>query len=272
MADKKYGRVTEVTQVQDDTRLLTLQLEEPDSIEFIGGQYVIIHSEAEIEPGKAAKGTFTIISPEAQTDRIRLAVKQIGEGPCTKWLNQAVKVGDRIGYSGPWGAKNYESAIGDVDALFVATDTGINAVLGFLNSRNAAACLPRARVLWLVPSENYFLAPDFVRRSLPAAVRERFRVEFISEPATPERPEQAVRIVEEELQQLTPRYTLLTGDGDVITALQALLMERGLGANVTIEPYFHKPQKPTEVKKNSAPGSRPEPAQLPPRKPQRTSS
>lgn len=272
MADKKYGRVVDITQVQDDTRLVTLQLEQPDSIEFIGGQYIIVHSEAELEPGKAAKGTFTIVSPETQTDRITLAVKQIGDGPCTTWLNQTVKVGDRIGYSGPWGAKNYESPPGDVEALFVATDTGINALLGFLNSRNGAACLSRARVLWLVPSENYFLDPDFVLKALPAAVRERFHVEFIAKPASPERLEQAVKIVEQQLQGFEPRYSLLTGDGDVITAVQKLLMDRGLGANVNTEPYFNKPQKSAGVKKNSAPDSPPGLAQQQQPKPQRTPS
>lgn len=268
MADKKYGRIIEIAQVQEDARLITLQLEEPDRIEFIGGQYIIVHSEAELEPGKVAKGTFTIISPETQTDRITLAIKQIGNGPCTNWLNQSVGIGDRIGYSGPWGAKSYETPLGDVESLFVATDTGINTLLGFLNSRNAAASLSRARVLWLVPSETYFLSSEYVRQAIPAAVRDRFRIETIFRPADPERVEQAIEIAEEVLEDFQPRYSLLTGDGDVISAIQNLLMERGLGANVTLEPYFNKPQK-ADVKKNSAVDSPPELAQPQPPKPQR---
>lgn len=271
MAEKKYGRVVEIAQVQDDARLITLQLEDPDHIEFIGGQYIIVHSEAEIEPGKVAKGTFTIISPETQSDRITLAIKQIEDGPCTRWLNQTVKTGDRIGYSGPWGAKSYEAPLGDIEALFVATDTGINTLLAFLNSRNAAVCLPKARVVWLVPPENYFLDPDYVRQAMPAAVRERFRVEWIAKPSVPERMAQATAVIEEELQEFEPRYSLLTGDGDVISAVQNLLMERGLAANVTLEPYFNKPQK-ADAKKNSGPGSPLAPVQPQPPKPQRAPS
>ncbi len=269
MADKKYGRVISIEQVRSDSRLITLQLQEPDSIEFIGGQYVIVHSEAEIEPEKVAKGTFTIISPETQTEQITLAIKQIGDGPCTTWLNRTLKVGDRLGYSGPWGAKNYETCLGDVDAFFLATDTGINAVIGFLNSRNAAACLPRARVLWLLPSSAYFLDVDYVRQALPQLVRDRFGVKFIAETGVALRVDQAIDHVEEELQHVQPRYSLLSGDGDVLVAVRDLLMERGLGSNVTMETYFNKPDKGADSKKNFVAASQPEPVPPPPPKLQR---
>ena len=271
MADKKLGRVISIDQIQDHTRVITLKLETPESIEFVGGQYVIVHSEVEVEPGKVAKGTFTIISPETQTDRITLAVKQIGDGPCTTWLNRALRVGGLLGYSGPWGAKNYETSVGNVDALFVATDTGINAIIAFLNGRNALACLSRARVLWLLPSEDYFLTIDFVKNALPAAVRDRFQVEFIPQPGIAMRVEQAVAIVEEKLKAFEPRFSLLSGDGEIIAAIRDLLMERGLGANVTLEPYFNKPDKDADLKKNFVRASRPAPAQPPRPKPQRGS-
>ena len=266
MADKKYGRVTAIEQVQSDTRLITLRLEEPDSIEFLGGQYVIVHSEAELEPGRVAKGTFTLISPESEPNQITLAVKQVEGGLCTRWLNQSLKVGDRLGYSGPWGAKNYETPVGDVDALFVATDTGINTAIAVLNSRNAAACLARARVVWLVPSSEYFLDVDYVRQRVPEAVCDRFRVEFIADVGVALRVEQALTIVEEELVHVEPRYSLLSGDGDVLLAVRELLLERGLGSGVTMESYFNKPEKGSDLKKNSAVDSQPAPArQRPPK-------
>jgi ferredoxin-NADP reductase len=271
VADKKTGRVIAINQVQEHTRLITLQLESPPSIAFAGGQYVIVHSGVELEPGKVAKGTFTIVSPETQTDRITLAVRQIGDGPCTTWLNRTLRVGDELGYSGPWGAKNYETPVGDVEALFVATDTGINAVLAFLNSCNAAACLSRARVVWLLPSDDYFLPIDYVKNALPAAVHERFQVEFIAPPGTSLRVEQAVAIVEEQLKSFEPRYSLLSGDGDILAAVRDLLMERGLGANVTLETYFNKLDKDADVKKNFGPATRREPARPQPLKPQRGS-
>ncbi len=263
MADKKFGRVAAIEQVQHDTRLIYLELEEPATIDFVGGQYVIVHTEAEIEPGKVAKGTFTIISPEAQSGRMTLAIKQIAGGPCTTWLNNALNVGDRLGYSGPWGAKNFQNAVGEVDALFLATDTGINATIGFLNSKNAAACLPRARVLWLLPARDYFLDIDFVRNALPEDVRSHFRVKLISDVGTTPRVDQALKFVEEELADLQPRFALLSGDGDVLVPVRQLLTDRGFGSAVTMEPYFNRPEKKDDSKKNSARDSQPEPAPQP---------
>lgn len=253
MAEKKLARVVAIEQVQHDARLIHLELEDPPTIEFVGGQYVIVHSEAEIEPGKVAKGTFTIISPETHTDRITLAIKQIGDGPCTTWLNHSLSVGDQLGYSGPWGAKNYQNVVGAVDSLFLATDTGINAAIGFLNSRNAAACLPHARVLWLLPAKNYFLDVDYVRNVLPEPVRGQFRLDIIADVGEARRVDQALKLVEEELKDLQPRFALLSGDGDVLAAVQQLLTHRGFGSAVTMEPYFHKPEKEDDSKKNSAP-------------------
>ena len=269
MADKKIARVVKIDQVQPDARIIELQLEEPASIEFIGGQYVIVHTDAEIEPGKVAKGTFTIISPESATDRMILAIKQIGDGPCTTWLNQSLNEGDQLGYSGPWGAKNYETEVGDVDALFLATDTGINAAIGFLNSKKASACLSKAHVLWFVPSTEYFLAEDYVRQVIPEVVRERFRMVTIAPIGDSVRVEQALSEVEKVLQDLKPRYALLSGDGDVLEPARQLLTARGFGSSVTMEPYFNKPDPKADSKKNNfAPVSPPAPAPLPPPKPQ----
>ncbi|MDA7980253.1 MAG: FAD-dependent oxidoreductase [Pirellulales bacterium] len=266
MADRKFGRVVAIEQVRHDTRLLHLELEKPATIDFVGGQYVIVHTKAEIEPGKVAKGTFTIISSEAQPGQMTLAIKQIDSGPCTTWLNNSVNVGDRLGYSGPWGAKNYDHAVGEVDALFLATDTGINTTIGFLNSKNAAACLSRARVLWLLPARDYFLDIDYVRNSLPENVRSRFRVELISDISTPPRVDQALKLVEEELTNLQPRFALLSGDGDVLGPVQQLLTDRGFGSAVTMEPYFNKPDKKDDSKKNFVRASQPELAPQPLRK------
>ena len=271
MAGKKFGRVIAIDQVRDHTRLITLHLDTPESIEFVGGQYVIVHSEVEVEPGKVAKGTFTVISPETQTDRMTLAIKQIDDGPCTTWLNRTLRVGDLLGYSGPWGAEKYETAIGNVDALFVATDTGINATIGFLNSRNAMACLPRARVLWLLPSEDYFLPIDYVRNALPEAVRDRFQIGFIAQPGIAMRVEQAIAMFEEQFKSFEPRYSLLSGDGDVLVAIRDLLLERGLGTNVTLEPYFNRPDKDADLKKNFVRASPQERVLPQPLKPQRGS-
>lgn len=241
MATTKYGIVKRIEQVHRDVRLITVGMVEPEELGFVGGQYIIITSEVQNAEGKEAKGTFTIASKESVQNEFQLAIKQLVDGPCTTWLCHTLKVGDKLPFSGPWGAKNFETEIGAVNALYMATDTGITSLISFLNGKNAQQTLKRCRVLWFLSSKDYFLDPEFVKQALPETVHENFHIEYIAEPKFSLRIGQACDFIESLLDKFKPQYSLLAGDGDIVVPVKEILYKRGLGANVVTEIYFHKP-------------------------------
>ena len=235
------GIVTEIKEVQSDTRIITIRFEE--NIEFFGGQFIIADSGVPIEDGKTAKGAFTIISKEGMNNEISIAVKKLEAGPCTTYMNNILKVGDSLGISGPWGAAKYETELGDVESLFLATDTGITSLIGFLNGENAKACLDKSRIVWFVATDDYFLTEQEVRDRLPDQIRDSLVVHHIAAPEFATRTDQALNILEDILKGFKPKLSYLVGDGDVLVPVQDLLQEKGCGANITTEYFFNNPDK-----------------------------
>jgi ferredoxin-NADP reductase len=240
MAEQKLGTVRR-SEDQLGARLIELELERP--LGFVGGQYVIVNSGVQLGDGKLAKRAYSIVSADESREqqRLLLAVKQIDQGPASSWL-RALKIGDQVPFSGPWGKFLPDDARPRAGTWVIATDTGITAALGLVRGRAFAPQLAAAQLLWLVESEDYFLPDAWVRGEVPASLR--YRRAPLPPSGHPARVDAALAMVRELLHDGAPESVFLSGDGAVLYPLRELFGTAGVDeGSVRLEAFFNNPQR-----------------------------
>jgi ferredoxin-NADP reductase len=237
MAVPRFARITAATALGPDTRLLDLVASEP--LGFVGGQYIIVDSGLVLPNGKAAKRAYSLLSADGDQLRFQLAVKRIAGGLGSGFLHDATADAE-IKFSGPWGKLvPAEDARGRT--LVLATDTGITAALGLLQSARFAPLLADTTFLWLRTGPDYFLPEPLVRGWLPAALRAA-HFEALPPIDHPERISWVRSLVRDLLPSLTQAF--LAGDGAVNYALLDDLVAAGMPATRdSVESFFNMPKK-----------------------------
>lgn len=90
------GTVVEHVDLSPTIKGITLALDE--DFDFQAGQYVQLRV-----PGEDTPRAFSLANPPGQARRVELNVRRVPEGKGTGWLHDAVTVGDRIDFAGPFG-------------------------------------------------------------------------------------------------------------------------------------------------------------------------
>jgi ferredoxin-NADP reductase len=241
MATHKTARVVATEMLGADTRLLELVLAEP--LGFVGGQYVIVDSGLVLDSGKAVKRAYSLLTADAVQRSFQLAVKRIPGGPCSGFVHE-LDVGADVRFSGPWG-KFYPQNGARGPTLLLATDTGISAALGLLQSACFEPLLGRAVVIWLRAAPDYFLPEPFVRERVPTACGE-FRIEGAPPVGHPERIPHARAVLADVLARAQIEQAFISGDGAVNYALLDELVRAGVTATRdNLESFFNMPRKST---------------------------
>lgn len=241
MATARFARVSAAHRFGADTRMLELVPDEP--LGFTGGQYVIVDTGKTLPTGKACKRAYSVLSADGAQDRFRIAVKRIPGGMASGHLHD-VAVGTMVQFSGPWG--KLVPAIGATGrTLVLATDTGITAALGLVQSARFRALAPSTRFVWLEPDGDDFLPCALVREMLPPDLGQ---VRFGTLPpiGDPSRVAPARAIVRELLAAGPLAQAFIAGDGLVNYAILDDLVAAGVAATRdSVESFFNMPKKST---------------------------
>jgi len=241
MATPKSARVVRAERIGADTRLLELIPSEP--LGFIGGQYVIVDSGLVLENGKAVKRAYSMLTRDTEQDRFELAVKRISGGPGSGFIHE-LEVGSDVRFSGPWGKLFPENGARG-RTLVLATDTGISAALGLVQSVRFAPLLERTVFIWLRTSPDYFLPEPLVRERIAASCGE-VRIESIPPIGHPERIAHARDVFAKVLARGRLEQGFISGDGAVNYALLEDLVAAGVPATKdSVESFFNMPKKST---------------------------
>jgi ferredoxin-NADP reductase len=241
MAVPRLASVTGARALGPDTRLLDLRLPEGETLGFIGGQYVIVDSGLVLPNGKAAKRAYSLLGDERDQTRFQVAVKLIPGGLGSGFLHQ-VPVGTELKFSGPWG-KLFPAEGAAGATLVLATDTGITAALGLLQSQRFAPLLPRTSFLWLRTRLDYFLPDELVRSRLPAPLLD-VRFDALPPIDHPERVPWVRSLLADHLRPGRLGQAFLSGDGAVNYALLDDLVAAGVPATRdSVESFFNMPKK-----------------------------
>ncbi len=225
-----------------DVRLLTLQSDEP--IGFVGGKWLMINPGIILEGGKTAKRAYSILSSDREQHIVSIAVKKIPNGPSSNVLHE-IKVGEELEYSGPYG-KIYHFYENDIvgPVIIAATDTGITAGMGAVNSLRAADFLPHIKMIWMVEGSSYFLSPDFVQTHIPQEIQPSLQIETIQPTGVPERLEKARLVLQKELERRKPKIAFLSGDESILSIWSEQCLIFGLEErNIRKDPFFQSLQK-----------------------------
>ena len=164
MAVSKTARVTRIAHIGPDALVVDLCPAEP--LTFVGGQYVIVNTQLLSPTGKGVKRAYSILSQDSEQRHCRLAVKPIPDGPGSGYMFR-LQPGAEVLFSGPWG-KCVPREGGDRRTLILATDTGITAAIGLVQSTRFRSSLPITTLIWLRESPEYFLPDLYVRAWIPS--------------------------------------------------------------------------------------------------------
>ncbi len=90
--------VAALDDLTSDIKLLRLDLITPKAIRFKPGQYVQI-----FVPGYEVFRAYSVASPPSMTNSIEFTIRYIPKGMCTTFIHKALKVGDKVKFTGPYG-------------------------------------------------------------------------------------------------------------------------------------------------------------------------
>jgi ferredoxin-NADP reductase len=241
MAIPRLARVCATTSLGPDTRILELCMTGDEPLGFVGGQYIIADSGLVLPSGKAVKRAYSILSADSEQARFQLAVKRIPGGLGSGFLHDAA-VGTEIKLSGPWGKLLPAEGVSG-PTLLLATDTGVTAALGLLQSLRFSALLATTTFLWLRTSADYFLPADLVRSRLPSGLPSA-RIDVLPPIDHPERIPWVRSLVAELLEPGRLGQAFIAGDGAVNYALLDDLVAAGVPATRdSVESFFNMPRK-----------------------------
>ncbi len=96
------GRLEQRTYLTPDILELRIKLEEPETIDFVAGQYIQLQSEA-YKTHDSVMRAYSISSPPSQNKHIELNIRLVPNGICTTWVFEYLKRGERVTFSGPFG-------------------------------------------------------------------------------------------------------------------------------------------------------------------------
>ena len=123
------GEVVANDPVTHDLRHLVLRLVEPREIRFFPGQYVDI-----MIPGSQASRSFSMANTTCgRSGQLEFVIKVYPDGLFSRFLDDTVKVGDRLGLTGPFGVFTLREGY-DCDLIFVGGGAGMAPILSLLRS------------------------------------------------------------------------------------------------------------------------------------------
>jgi propane monooxygenase reductase subunit len=123
------AEVVSITPVTHDLRHLVLKLIEPTEITFFPGQYMDIKV-----PGTEVTRSFSMANTSSKEDgRLEFIIKVYPDGLFSSFLDENLKVGDRLDLTGPFGVFTLRDAP-DRDVVFVGGGAGLAPILALLRS------------------------------------------------------------------------------------------------------------------------------------------
>jgi Na+-transporting NADH:ubiquinone oxidoreductase subunit F len=116
----RCGKIEDLTY---DMKRFRFELEEPDTIQFVAGQYVQLRCPKYKGSPEEVYRAYSIASDPKETHAIDLIIRRVPKGICTTWCFEYLKEGDSVEMNGPYG----EFRLSDTGApmVFVAGGSGM---------------------------------------------------------------------------------------------------------------------------------------------------
>lgn len=116
------GTVERKRSLTYDILEIRIKLDEPETIDFVAGQYVQLESE-EYKGRDAVMRAYSISSPPSDKAHIELIIRKVPNGIMTTWIFDHLQEGQGIHLSGPYG--EFCRTETDAPMIFVAGGSGM---------------------------------------------------------------------------------------------------------------------------------------------------
>ncbi|EQA35455.1 oxidoreductase, FAD-binding domain protein [Leptospira inadai serovar Lyme str. 10] len=210
-----------------------------ESLNFVGGQYIIINSGKMTADGKQLKRAYTILSNDAEQSTFQLLIRRVDSGNVTAHLRN-IAIGTDLEFSGPWG-----KFVGNAKwpkqgpALLIATDSGITSSLSLLACPKFRDRVNFSKLVWLLSSTEEQNLVEWVRREI---LSKNANVEFI--PVRPSgeswRSSSALSFIRWILRDRNSFSNFfLSGNGIILDEIKVFLEETGADSEfIGMESFF----------------------------------
>ncbi len=115
-----HGTVSRIESLTPTILGLWIRLDGGDTIDFQAGQYINLQL-----PSDIGVRAFSLANPPSASGEIELNIRIVPGGAGTGWIHRSLKVGDRIGLTGPYGRFFVHKSAG-VPSLFMAGGSGLS--------------------------------------------------------------------------------------------------------------------------------------------------
>ncbi|EPG73573.1 oxidoreductase, FAD-binding domain protein [Leptospira fainei serovar Hurstbridge str. BUT 6] len=219
--------------------MYTFVLSENESLNSVGGQYIIINSGKTSADGKQLKRAYTILSADSEHSTFQLLIRKVDSGNVTAHL-QNLAIGTELEFSGPWGKfagnTNWPKS---GSALLIATDSGITSSLSLLSCSKFRDRINFTKLVWLLSSAEKQDLVAWVRREISS---KNVNVEFIPVRPTGDmwQPSAALSFIRWALRDRNSFSSFfLSGNGTILNEIKILLEETGADSEfIGVEPFF----------------------------------
>ncbi|MFP4497474.1 MAG: NADH:ubiquinone reductase (Na(+)-transporting) subunit F [Vulcanimicrobiota bacterium] len=124
------GRIAQLKGLTHDIKEVTIELIEPDSIEFTSGQFIQLQVPEYELSAESVYRAYSVSSPASQKNKVELEIRYVPNGICTTWVHQYLKEGDEVTFNGPYGDFHLRDT--DRDIVFIAGGSGMAPIKSIL--------------------------------------------------------------------------------------------------------------------------------------------
>ena len=151
-----------ITDLTHDMKLFRLELVEPQTIDYIPGQYVQLLTPAYEKSSEEVYRAYSIASDPAEKNAIELIIRLVPGGICTTYCFNYLKVGDQVRINGPYG----EFRLSDTSApiVFIAGGSGMAPIKCILHHMKNTASKRNATYYFGANKVNELCLGDLMRQ------------------------------------------------------------------------------------------------------------
>jgi phenol/toluene 2-monooxygenase (NADH) P5/A5 len=113
-----HGVVIRIENLTPTIKGIWIKIDE--ALDFQAGQYVNLHL-----PGELGHRAFSLANPPSTGNEVELNIRIVPGGAGTTWIHNELKVGDRIGFAGPYG-RFFVHKSANQPSLFMAGGSGLS--------------------------------------------------------------------------------------------------------------------------------------------------
>jgi Na+-transporting NADH:ubiquinone oxidoreductase subunit F len=131
-AIKSYrARVVQLDPLTYDIRRLRLELLEPETIDFVPGQYVQLETPVYGKNPEPVYRAYSLATPVDDKRHVDLIIRLVPNGICTTWVFTLLKVGTEVKLNGPYG--DFRLSESEREMIFIAGGSGMAPFVSMLS-------------------------------------------------------------------------------------------------------------------------------------------